>query len=292
MSKNYVIAFADIAGSTALYESVGDIRAKTLITGLQRRIAEVIAEGGGQVQEIVGDEIMFHFDDVNACATCVCDIQETTQQYSSDVGEKLSVRIGLHDGPVLMESGRMFGDTINAAARVTAIAQGGQIILSESVASRLTGPQSAKARRFDEVCVKGKREEIVVYDLLWKPFNVTAIAPVSGYDRNEIARFTLRYLDGTYALDHAKGAFVIGRDPDSDLIVDVESVSRKHVSIDFQRNRFVLSDTSTNGTYIYPEGGESLYLRRQSIPLWGRGEFALGVRITAGCKCIIHYSYD
>lgn len=291
MSKNYVIAFADIAGSTPLYESVGDVGAKSLITGLQRKIAEVIAEAGGEVQEIVGDEIMFRFDDVDACATCACDIQETTCRYSCDVAKPLSVRIGIHYGPALMEDGRMFGDTINTAARIAGIAQGGQIILSEPVASRLTGPEKTKVRRFDEAHVKGKQKAIVIYDLLWRPFDVTSVAPVSIYTDNRTPRITLSYLDETYSLEVGE-EFKIGRSPDSDLIVDLDSVSRKHVVIEFRRDRFVLSDTSTNGTYVYPEDGESIYLRRQSLPLWRRGRFSIGAPVTAGCRYIIGYNHD
>jgi len=288
---NYVIGFADIAGSTPLYESVGDIGAKDLITGLQKKIAEVVADAGGQVQEIVGDEVMFRFDDIDPCATCACVIQETACRYSTEVGKPLSVRIGLHYGPALIEGGRMFGDTINTAARIAGIAQGGQIILSEPIASRLTGAHRTKVRRFDEAHVKGKQKAIVVYDLLWRSFDVTSVAPVSLYTENESPRITVSYLDKAYSLK-AEKIFVIGRSPDSDLIVDVEAVSRKHVTIEFRRGRFVLSDTSTNGTYVYPEDSELIYLRRQSLPLWGRGQFSVGAPTTAGCRYIIGYHHD
>jgi hypothetical protein len=189
-----------------------------------------------------------------------------------------------------MESGQVYGDTVNTAARMVEIALGGQIILSEQAASRLTGPQREKARRFDEVCVKGKKNPIVIYDLVWTPLDTTAIAPVLMHSNNKPGGLTLRYLDETYSLEPAEGQFRIGRSPENDLVVNADSVSRKHGSIAFGRDRFVLSDTSTNGTYVCPEGGESIYLRRESMPLWGRGQFALGVPIPAGCIYTIRYN--
>jgi predicted component of type VI protein secretion system len=52
------------------------------------------------------------------------------------------------------------------------------------------------------------------------------------------------------------------------------SVSRKHATVEFGRDRLVLLDTSTNGTYVETQDGETVFLRREAFPLWGRGRIA------------------
>lgn len=275
-NKYYVVAFADIAGSTHLYETAGDDVAKSLITGLQARISNVVMQQGGQVQEIVGDEVMFRFEDVSKSVSCACKIQEAAETYSIETGRQLSVRIGLHYGTTIMEGGRMFGDTINTAARMVGIAQGGQIITSEEIVRKLGVEQQAMARRFDKVKVKGKQEALVIYDLLWKQTNVTLISSRSVSVSEQLPIFILQYGDQLYNLHTEQVPFTIGRSSENNLVVVWESVSRRHASIEFNRGHFVLVDTSTNGTYVHPEEGESIYLRREALPLWGRGKIGLG----------------
>lgn len=287
--KEFVVAFADIAGSTNLYETVGDAQAKTLITGLQSRIAEIVEQQGGLVQDIVGDEVMFRFADVDQSVLCAFRIQETAENYSHETGNPLSVRIGLHYGLSIIEEGRMFGDTVNTAARIVDIAQGEQIISSEQVIQNLRADLRAMARRFDKVKVKGKQEALVVYDLLWKQTNVTMISanplPVSPRSPTIILYFEAQ----SYRLQAAQTPFSIGRNPENDLVIIHERVSRRHASIEFNRGRFVLVDTSTNGTYVHPKEGEPIYLRREALPLWGRGMIGLGV--SPGSNHTIHFDY-
>ena len=286
-TKKYVVAFADIAGSTHLYETVGDAIAKSLIIGLQNRISEVVGRMGGQVQEIVGDEVMFRFESVDQSVSCACQIQETAEIYSVETNRPLSVRIGLHYGPSIIEEGRMFGDTVNTAARMVGIALGGQIITSEEIVRNLRVELRAMARLFDKVKVKGKQEALVVYDLMWKQTNVTLISPERLPASERLPTFKLQYEDQSYKLHTGQMPFTIGRNPENDLVVERESVSRRHASIEFNRGHFVLIDTSTNGTYVHPEEGESIYLRREALPLWGRGQISLGS--TLGNNHMIHF---
>jgi len=170
---------ADVAGSTRLYEIAGDQAAKVLIVDLQSELAAITSTAGGFVQGIVGDEVLALFEDVAIAVSSTIAMQEATDLFSTRRGTGMSVRIGLHYGPTIVEQGRVFGDTVNTAARMAAIAQGGQIIASEDVVKRFTDPFKDLARRFDRVKVKGKQEPIVVYDLLWQPALVTEILPTA-----------------------------------------------------------------------------------------------------------------
>jgi len=287
--RECAILFADIAGSTNLYESLGDEAAKTLVTRLQEEVAAIAVEAGGKVQEIVGDEVMLCFGQASDGAACALAIQRNLEARSGNGDVKLAVRIGLHWGQAIVEHDRMFGDTINVAARVAAIAQGGQIITTQTVVDRLPGALARIARPFDVAPVKGKREPLLVYDLPWQQRDLTVIASVVS-PSNPMETLALMYSDQRLTLTSDQPGFSVGRDPSSDLVVNWPSVSRRHAVIEFSRGRFVLSDTSSNGTYLMLQNGQTVFLRRESLPFWGTGRIALGAPLSDGMDHSIDYS--
>jgi class 3 adenylate cyclase len=290
VAENHTIVFADVAGSTRLYETIGDVAAKALIVDLQSDLADAVARQGGIVQEIVGDEVLVRFGDVNTAVSCTFALQEVTDSFSSRRGMAMAVRIGMHCGPVIVEEDRIFGDAVNTAARMAAIARGGQIIASEDVVKQLESPFNTVARRFDRVKVKGKSEPIVIYDLLWQPAQVTEIHSAALADGTVAAEgLKLCYRGDCRRLQPAHGTFAIGRSNDNDLVVPSGSVSRRHATVEFGRDRFVLLDMSTNGTYVQTQDGEAVYLRRESFPLWGQGRIALGAPVQDGQTHIVDF---
>ena len=282
------ILFADIAGSTRLYETLGDEAAKTRVTALQEEIVATAVRAGGKVQEIVGDEVMLCFVQAGDGAACALAIQQNVASLPGNADVRLAVRIGLHWGQVIVEGDRMFGDTINVAARVAAVAQGGQIITTQAVVDRLSEELQRIARRFDVAPIKGKREPLLVYDLPWQTHDLTMTVPANPCT-NVPQRLTLVYADQRFALTPDQTGFSVGRDSSSDLIVSWPSVSRRHAVFEFIRGRFVLSDTSSNGTYLLLQDGEVVFLRRESLPLWGKGRIALGAPLNAGTGHSIDY---
>lgn len=192
--QEYLIVFADIAGSTQLYETVGDARAKALVTGLQNDISDIIERDGGHVQEIVGDEVLFRFERVELGVSCTRHIQEAAAAFSMAHDVEMSVRIGLHFGPVILDQARLFGDTVNIASRMVDIAKGGQIIASAAVFDRLADPSHSMIRRFDEVKIKGKQAPLVVYELLWQSTGITLVQyiPTTQTEHTEALVLTYR----------------------------------------------------------------------------------------------------
>ncbi|MGB5201796.1 MAG: adenylate/guanylate cyclase domain-containing protein [Sedimenticolaceae bacterium] len=282
------ILFADIAGSTRLYETLGDEAAKTRVTALQQEIVATAVRAGGKVQEIVGDEVMLCFVQASDAAACALAIQRNVASLAGNANFSLAVRIGLHWGQVIIEGDRMFGDTINVAARVTAIAQGGQIITTQAVVDRLSKELQQIARRFDVAPIKGKREPLLVYDIPWQTQDLTMTVPAASC-ADAPKTLALVYADQRFALTPDQSGFSVGRDSSSDLIVSWPSVSRRHAVFEFVRGRFVLSDTSSNGTYLLLQDGEVVFLRRESLPLWGKGRIALGAPLNAGTDHSIDY---
>ncbi|MBX2885018.1 MAG: adenylate/guanylate cyclase domain-containing protein [Granulosicoccus sp.] len=276
--QEFVVLFADVSGSMNLYENVGDESAKSLIVGLQAQLSGLIESHDGLVQEIIGDEIMARFEAPDAAIKCAAQIHQSAEEYGLQQKVPVQMRIGLHVGSAIIEEHRLFGDTVNVAARVASIAQGGQTITTESLIQQAGEEWKKVARQFDITRIKGKSEPIVIYDLPWRSTDLTEIQQVAPQGETAQTRpgLTLSYAEQQIQLDEYQGSFSIGRALTNNLVVNAEPVSRRHTTIELVRDRFVVTDKSTNGTHVYLDSGEVIYLRREQLPVWGSGQLSLG----------------
>jgi class 3 adenylate cyclase len=285
------ILFADVAGSTESFDALGDEKAKEWILNIQRLMTNVVKNSSGEVLDYIGDEVMCRFPDANTAVDAACNIQLAMQEMPLTDGIAASARIGINWGSIIADGDRLFGDTINIASRLTEIAEAGQIIISDTVVSLLSAEAKNKVRQFDRVNVKGKRDTLSIYDVLWEQEGVTAIVSTTKTP-------TAQARGNTLVLDHQNKqvevgqkttGFRIGRDEKSSLVVASSFASRTHARIEFRRGKFVLADQSTNGTYIKTNDGKVVYIRREELPLWGSGEIGLGEAISDGNRNIIRF---
>ena len=109
------------------------------------------------------------FSDADHAVTAARVIQERLQNRPAENGFKTQVRIGLHmEQALIREDGDVFGDAVNIAARVTAIAMGGQIITTKDTVDSLNPLFQSDCRVFDRIYLKGKSEETIIYEDLWE----------------------------------------------------------------------------------------------------------------------------
>lgn len=100
----------------------------------------------------------------------------------------------------------------------------------------------------------------------------------------------LLYQGREYSLTPTDTPFVIGRDADSnDLCVRSQYSSRTHCTIEFREAKFVLCDSSTNGTYLQLGRAENLRLHHETTPLIGHGCFKPGQNFSADDPDLIHF---
>lgn len=272
------ILFADISGSTSLYERLGDTIARELIARCLATITQVIQRNNGTVIKTIGDEIMCTFPSADDATQAATEMQDDVSDGIEVEGEEypLQIRVGLHHGPVIREKGDVFGDAVNVAARMAALAKGGQIITSKATVDALNPALRASTRLLDKLPVKGKREMLEIYEVVWQEEDVTHIATglfatVTGRD----VKLTLTIGDNQVVLDQGSPPTSLGRGKRADIVVEDSFASREHVRIEVRRGKFVLLDTSTNGTYVETEDG-NFYLRREEAVLRGSGRIALG----------------
>jgi len=296
-SRFAAILFADVSGSTRLYEAIGDTLGLRTIRGYVEMMRKATEAQGGRVVKTIGDEVMTVFSSADAAARAAIAMQMGAEQLPAPAGAPegthLKLRIGFHGGPVLQKEDDVFGDTVNLAARLAGQAQGGQIILSRATAEALGPELKAMARDLYGVQVKGKSEEVALSELVWKTDeDVTVLASLRA-SRPQAKASVLRLVYGGREIRRRRDndAEVLGRDPECGVPVKDEMASRRHCTIERRKDKWVLKDHSTNGTYVTIEGDGELLLRREETVLRRHGWIACG-QSRAGTAEVVEFFID
>ena len=93
-------------------------------------------------------------------------------------------------------------------------------------------------------------------------------------------QISLVYAGTSMELAQSNGAVMVGRDPGCQMVVPDRMASRQHARIERRRDKFILIDQSTNGTFVELDGEAEMVLRREEVMLRGKGRIALGHSIS------------
>ena len=279
-TKNIGIMFADVAGSTQLFEVLGDDVARTTIAETLELLTSVTNSHGGTVIKTIGDEVMCTFPEAEDSANAATEMHETLEDANDmrEEGPKIKIRIGMHFGPALLEGGDVFGDAVNVAARMAAQAKGGQIITTKTTIDLLDPITQATSRFVDRAPIKGKKEDIEIYEIIWQESDVTTMATDVGSSaklREEVS-LEVSYKKTSVTLNQDKSVLMMGRSKACDLPINEQLASRQHVKIELRRDKFFVIDQSTNGTHIKIDGTDESFLRREEMHITANGQISLG----------------
>jgi class 3 adenylate cyclase len=287
VSKERAILFADISGSTALYELLGDKPAAKAIDACLGVLREVIARRDGQVVKTIGDELMVVFNTPEAACEAAREMQQSITALPPTAGAKLAIRIGFHFGLVLEDKGDFWGDGVNTAARLAGLAKAGQILTTGATANSLPGIQRSNLRDLDAISVKGKHDAVRVFELMWGDTeDATQVAGLASSAKVQ-AKLTLEVGERTMGFPLDKTVLILGRENTCDVVVREKTASRRHARIERRGVQYVLVDESTNGTYVAIEGDREMLLRRDSVMLRGRGKIALGTSTDTAVELVL-----
>ncbi|MDP2821216.1 MAG: adenylate/guanylate cyclase domain-containing protein [Sulfuritalea sp.] len=277
IQRNLCVLFADVSGSTRLYEKLGDEEALRAIGRCLERMERAVLSNRGRVIKTIGDEIMAVFDTAEAGMLAASDMQQRIDDLPPLAGTKMAIRVGFHFGPAIDENKDVFGDTVNVAARMAGLAKAGQIVTTETCVGLLPELLRLSTRDIDSLAVKGKEIDIRVHEVIWQEnaeltMKSASIAPAAA---NE-ARVRLRHGASEIVLSVERPAVTLGRDETCDIVIRDASASRNHGKIERRRDKFMLVDISTNGTYVSFQGEPEFTLKREETILRGRGRIVFG----------------
>ena len=274
------ILFADVVGSTRLYELMGDLRARDMVAICIDVMRSATEQRQGTVIKTMGDEVMSTFPSADEALNAAAQMQlqiSSHAQLKVD-GQPVSIRIGCHFGPVMLENRDVFGATVHTANRMTSQAKAGQIITTAATVERLSPEWRASCRQIDVATLKGQGNEVALYEVLWQSEDVTSMVPAISMNSRPVRllRLRIRANDRDLVVDEQHSSITIGRAEDNDVVIKGNLISRLHARIEISRSKFVLIDQSTNGTFVQNADGEESFVRRDSLQIKGQGTIGLG----------------
>ncbi len=291
--QNFAIMFADVAGSTRLYERLGDQVANQMINGAIDIASTITKKHQGVIVKTIGDEVMCRFASADNAVLCACEIHETMEKQPIRNGVGLVFRIGINWGPaILQKDGDIFGDAVNLAARMAGVAKARQVITTEFTYNKLTNiTLMSKCREIDCTHVKGKVDAISIIEVMWEPNDVTRMSTVVSSDFLLVTSppLSLCFQEKTHTINPGVSTFTFGRDSLCDQMIASSLVSRIHAKIESRRGKFILSDESTNGTYIQMNDHSPIFLKREEITLQGKGVISFGEVINLKSKLLLNF---
>lgn len=270
------VLFADLANSTQLYARVGDAVAFGLVDGCLRAARTEIEQRGGRVVKHTGDGLMAVFPEPDRAADAAVRIQKVVRELPRSSGQTLALRIGFQCGPVVESGLDVFGETVNVAARLGELASPGRALTSFDTARRLAPEWQALLHVLPARTLRGVPRPVTVVELHCEVVgDATQVQTVQLEVEDEPE---LRLYQGTQAvvLGAARSGASLGRESSSDLRVTDKRASRQHADVELRGDKFVLTDHSSNGTFVAIEGEKEFVLFREEVVLRGRGHIALG----------------
>ena len=283
------VLFADLRGSTSMYETLGNADATAVVTQSVSLLARIVINHGGRVVKTLGDGLMAMFTAPDSAVAAADEMHDSLERIGAPGDGRLAahartvplkLQVGLAHGEVIEMSGDVFGDAVNVAARLIDHAGDNETLVTSIVLDALGSVEQARFRSLDRMQLRGRVEPVHVYLLeATRRFGDTAATAFGAFAASapEPEGIRLVWLDQSRIFAGTSLPLILGRSPQATYIIDDTRVSRSHARIVWHGGTFELTDLSYNGTYVrFDHDPEIIGLRRGSCTLHGSGAIGLG----------------
>lgn len=276
MEKPLAILFVDIADSTQLYEKVGNLQAAALTRKVLFHLRLVIEVNDGTVIKMLGDGLLAAFPTADDAGWASMTMMNSATVFVQNL------RIGVHYGSVVERVEDLYGDACNVAARVEALARPGEILVTDDLWQRLSPRLRLQTKPLSQISVKGKSQPIRIHQMRPNPvgeettIDSTTLGLALPQPEGGVLTLHLTYKHHSFAVSPLLPRLTIGREEGCDLRIVSRQTSRQHAVLDFSRESFILTDQSTNGTFVRTATSLPVALRRDSTKLVGSGLLGFG----------------
>jgi adenylate cyclase len=290
------VVFADLVGSTGIFERLGDETAGRFVTQLTTALAKTFEQHSGRVIKLLGDGIFTVFQsESHAVAACI-EIQARLKEkpvYPGGRDGPVQMQMGVESGEVVEIEGDCYGDAVNCAARLADLAGADQILTTSRVREALPFTQQAQMRSLGPMYLRGKQDVTEVFRVDWEGERDTEATVMGGLmfkpGKDTLLEFTA--VGQTLRLQPRGEKLTVGRSSAAALTINDGRVSREHATAEWRGGHFVLGDTSSFGTWVYfGNQAEPVVLRRTECYLVGSGQIALGCEREAEAAPIVQFN--
>jgi class 3 adenylate cyclase len=281
---NRSVLFADIAGSSKMYELLGDDQARRLIMELLSDLSAVARKYGGESLRTYGDELMCAFgtaDEAVMAAASMHQLLDARPPVRWGEIDSIGLYIRIDTGTVIRVGNKIFGDAVNSAAKMKTLAKPFQTLISETTLNYLSEQHKTMTRFVGKLPIKGKSGTYDIFEYLHEVENATLVMERPTEELLSCASLDLTFDATQYTVDENQATITIGRLPANDIVMKYPGVSRMHAKIEHRKGKFVLIDASSNGTFVHASGRDPIYVKHDEFQLFGKGIICPGRKATA-----------
>jgi class 3 adenylate cyclase len=297
LRQTRAILFADVVGSSRLYERLGDERALAAVTAALAAMAGAVEGRGGEVVKTIGDAVMASFPAAEGAALAAIDlvariaalppVEDETRSH------RLRVRAGLHFGAALHEQDDYFGDAVNVAARLAEMASAGQILTTADLRDALPPYLRALVEEFGEIELRGRDGTVRVARLVPEAaggeHTRVGTVPAPRVAAPAVA-LALRIDGRALQLDAGHRRLLFGRDPACDVVLRGPAASRQHATLEWRPTRVVLVDHSSNGSWLLLGADPPVRLFREEAGLMRPGRIVFGTAVAGADADVLSFA--
>lgn len=291
------VLFADLRGSTGLFETLGNAEAAAVVTQSVGLMAQIIGNCGGSVVKTLGDGLMAVFEDAQDAIDAADEMHESLDRIVAETPRRgarlpaLKLQVAVAQGEVVQLGGDCFGDAVNVAARLLDRAGDNETLATQQVLDGLDAEDRGRFRSLSKLQLRGRQEAVQVHRLEARRFGETVATLFEGSLPTAVPDgIRLTWLDENRVFAGTDLPAVLGRSPQATYCIDDTRVSRSHCRIEWHGGTFQVSDLSYNGTFVRFAGSDELVaLRRGSCTLHGSGVIALGAAPTDPSAPTVHF---
>ena len=163
------VVFADLMGSTSLFESTGNAMATQAVTQMTQWICKIFVSHGGYIVKTLGDGVLATFEDGSRAIDAVVDLQRLHQKSTAYAakGMHMPIRVGVASGEVEMVAGDCYGDAVNVAARLSDLSGGHQIWVTNTPQMDTVNRSGVRYRPLGPINIRCRAEPCSVYKIEW-----------------------------------------------------------------------------------------------------------------------------
>jgi adenylate cyclase len=288
MASTTTVMFADLTGSMAVFEQIGNKAATRTITALTDWIGQTCQGHGGRVVKTLGDGVLALFPTAGDAIEAVVQLQREHARRLTRPGAagSMQLQVGLACGDIVEVAGDCFGDAVNVAARLSDLSGARQILATDTVVEQLrAAPPGSRFHPLGPMPIRGREQECRVFRIDWQEDSSTDMMTLPAWDASAsqaraclaASGIALHYLQQSQEFRADQFPVHIGRGREAEFMVPEPRVSRLHARIDWHNLTFLLVDLSSNGTCVLFQGAPTgLTLRRDECVLHDSGAIALG----------------
>jgi class 3 adenylate cyclase len=268
---------AAVAGTSRLFEKRGGTEALHAVERCMKRMTRGVDSFHGRVVQAGRDEIIAVFNNASDACQASIAMQRRVADLPPVSGIQLAIRVGFHHGAGIEEGAEVLGDCLITAEYLAGLAVAGQVLTSGETQALLSPQLRLSTRRLEYVPAKSLSTDRQVFEVCWldesaktKASKVVVVPPAVATKGRDL-RLCIRYGGYVKLLDNHRSSVVMGRDAGCEIVVRDPRASRNHARVDRRGEHFVLSDLSTNGTFVTVTGEHEVFLKREELVLRGSG---------------------